>query len=170
MLLVGHSWGGAVITEAGNHPKVAGLVYIAAGAPDDGQCFQDWWADYPPAPGAAHFKPYGEGYVAMTPEGIRQCFVQDLPVEEAAIVWATQGPIATRCFGDKISEAAWRKKPSWYLVAEDDQTIPPVAERDSAERMGATTLKLQSSHVPMLSQPGAVADFILSAAAALTSK
>lgn len=170
VLLVGHSWGGAVITEAGNHPKVAGLVYIAAGAPDSGQSFQDWWADYTPVAGAGHIRPYGEDYVAMTPEGVRQHFVQDLPAEEAAIVWATQGPIAARCFGDKISEAAWRKRPSWYLVAEDDQTIPPAVERDSAKRMEAITLSLPSSHVPMLSQPQVVADFIAAAAVALAAK
>lgn len=170
VLLAGHSWGGAVITEAGNHPKVAGLVYIAAGAPDDGQGFQDWWDAYAPAAGAGHIKPYGEGYLAMTQEGVSRHFVQDLPAEEAALVWATQGPIAARCFGDKITEAAWRKKPTWYVVADDDQTIPPAVERDSAERMGATTIHLQSSHVPMLSQPQAVADFIAGAAATLAAK
>jgi pimeloyl-ACP methyl ester carboxylesterase len=169
VLLVAHSWGGAVITEAGNHPKVAGLVYIAAGAPDSGQSFQDWWSDYTPAPGAGQIKPYGEGYVALTLEGVRQHFVQDLPAEEAGVVWATQGPIAARCFGDKISEAAWHKKPSWYMVAENDQTIPPAVERDSAKRMKATTVTVQSSHVPMLSQPQAVADFIAKAAASIAS-
>ena len=165
VLLAGHSWGGAVITEAGNHPKVAGLVFVAAGAPDGGQSFQDWWADYPPAPGAAHIQPYGKDYAALSPEGVRRRFVPDLPAEEAEVVWATQGPIAARCFNDKVSEAAWRTKPSWYLVAEHDETIPPAVERDSAARMKATTLTLPSGHVPMLSQPEAVAEFITRAAA-----
>ena len=167
VLLVGHSWGGAVITEAGNHPQVKALVYIAAGAPDSGQSFGDWWKDYAPSPAAAEIKPYGDGYVALTHEGVRRHFVQDLPVAEADIVYATQGPLAARCFDDKISHAAWRAKPSWYVVAAHDETIPPAVERDSANRMGAETLVLQSSHVPMLSQPHAVADFIAKAAASI---
>jgi len=167
VLLVGHSWGGAVITEAGNHPQVKGLVYIAAGAPDTGQSFNDWWKDYEPAPGAAEIKPYGEGYVALTPEGVHKHFVQDLPAAEADIVYATQGPLAVACFGAKISRAAWRSKPSWYLVAAKDETIPAAVERDSAAHMKGETLVLQSGHVPMLSQPEAVADFIASAAAAI---
>jgi pimeloyl-ACP methyl ester carboxylesterase len=167
VLLVGHSWGGAVITEAGNHCQVKGLVYVAAGAPDSGQSFADWWKDYTPAPGAAEIKPYGEGYVALTAEGVRKHFVQDIPSDEADIVYATQGPLAVRCFGDKITAAAWRSKPNWYIVAALDQTIPPGVERDSASRMGAETLVLVSSHVPMLSQPDVVAEFIAKAAASL---
>lgn len=167
VLLAGHSWGGAVITEAGNHPQVKGLVYVAAGAPDSGQSFADWWKDYTLAPGAAEIKPYGDGYVALTLEGVRKHFVQDLPGDEADIVYATQGPLAVRCFGDKITKAAWRSKPSWYIVASEDQTIPPSAERDSANRMGAETRVLKSSHVPMLSQPDVVAEFIANAAASL---
>jgi pimeloyl-ACP methyl ester carboxylesterase len=167
VLLVGHSWGGAVITEAGNHPQVKGLVYVAAGAPDSGQSFDDWWKPYPPAPGASEIKPYGEGYVALTRDGVRKHFVQDIPADEADIVFATQGPLAVKCFGDKVSKAAWRSRPSWYVVATNDQTIPPAVERDSAKKMDAKTLVLESSHVPMLSQPAAVADFIANAAASL---
>ena len=147
---------------------MAGLVFVAAGAPDTGQSFNDWWKDYPPAPGGAQIKPYGAGYVALTPEGVRQDFVQDLPVSEADVVYAVQGPLAVRCFDDVISQAAWRLKPSWYIVAENDRTIPPAVERDSAKAMGATTLVLPTSHVPMLSQPEAVADFILQAAQTLS--
>jgi pimeloyl-ACP methyl ester carboxylesterase len=167
VLMVGHSWGGAVITEAGNHPQVKGLVYVAAGAPDSGQSFDEWWKPYPPTPGASEIKPYGEGYFALTPEGVRKHFVQDIPADEADIVFATQGPIAGKCFGDKVSAAAWRSKPSWYIVAAHDQTIPPEVERDSAKRMGAETLVLESSHVPMLSQPAAVAEVIAKAASSL---
>src|SRR5262245_8176286 len=122
VLLVGHSWGGAVITEAGNHAQVKGLVYVAAGAPDSGQSFADWWKDYTPAPGAAEIKPYGEGYVALTPEGVCKHFVQDIPSDEADIVYATQGPLAVKCFSDKVTEAAWRSKPNWYIVAAQDET------------------------------------------------
>ena len=166
VLLVGHSWGGAVITEAGNHEQVKALVYIAAGAPDTNQSFDEWWKKYEPVAGEA-IAPYGEGYVALTAEGTRKHFVQDIPSSEADIVYATQGPLAVRCFTDKISHAAWRSKPSWYIVAANDRTIPPDVERDSAARMGAQTLVLESSHVPMLSQPDAVAEFIAKAAAAL---
>lgn len=167
VLMVGHSWGGAVITEAGNHPQVKGLVYVAAGAPDRGQSFDDWWKPYPPAPGASEIKPYGEGYVALTPSGVRKYFVQDIPAEEADIVFATQGPLAVKCFADKISEPAWRAKPAWYIVAAQDKTIPPEVQRDSAGRMRGKTLVLESSHVPMLSQPDKVAEFIASAAASI---
>ncbi len=154
-----------MITEAGNHSQVKGLVYIAAGAPDPGESFNDWWKNYTPAPGAAEIKPYGDGYVALTPEGVRKHFVQDLPTAEADIVYATQGPLALVCFGDKISHAAWRSKPSWYMVAENDHTIPPDVERDSAKRMNAHTVTLKSSHVPMLSQPDKVAELIALAVA-----
>ncbi|MGY8634758.1 alpha/beta hydrolase [Bradyrhizobium sp. 14AA] len=167
VLLVGHSWGGAVITEAGNHPKVKALVYVAAGAPDSGQSFDAWWKPYKPAPGAAEIRPYGEGYVALTQQGVRKHFVQDVPTEEADIVYATQGPLAVRCFGDTVSKAAWRSKPSWYVVAARDETIPPEVQRDSAGRMSGETLVLESSHVPMLSQPAAVAEFIAKAAASV---
>ncbi len=139
VLMVGHSWGGAVIAETGNHPEVKGLVYVAAGAPDSGQSFDEWWKPYTPAPGASEIKPYGEGYVAFYSQGVRKHFVQDIPADEADIVFATQGPLAVRCFADKISKAAWRSKPSWYIVAAHDETIPPDVERNSAKRMGAET-------------------------------
>ena len=103
----------------------------------------------------------------MTPEGVRKHFVQDIPSDEADIVYATQGPLAVKCFGDKITAAAWRSKPNWYIVAAQDQTIPPDVERDSASRMEAETLVLESSHVPMLSQPDVVAEFIAKAASSL---
>jgi pimeloyl-ACP methyl ester carboxylesterase len=164
VLLVGHSWGGAVITEAGNDPQVAGLVYIAAGAPNSAESFNDWWKDYTPMPGVAEIKPYGkDGFAALTQLGVRQDFAQDLPKDEADVVYALQGPIAARCFDDKISPAAWHTKPSWYIAASEDRMIPPAVESDSAKRMKATTLTLASSHVPMLSQPDKVADFIVKA-------
>lgn len=167
VVLVGHSWGGAVITEAGNDPRVVGLVYVAAGAPDSGQSFNDWWKDYPPEAGATEIKPYGsDGFVALTPKGIETCFVQDIPPEEAGLIYATQGPLAARCFDDKNRTAAWRSKPSWYIVAEKDRMIPPAVQRDSAARMKANTFTLASSHVPMLSQPERVAEIIIKAAGA----
>jgi pimeloyl-ACP methyl ester carboxylesterase len=166
-ILAGHSWGGAVITEAGNDPRVVGLVYVAAGAPVGGQSFNDWWKDYPPEAEAKEIKPYGnDGFLALTPKGVETCFVQDLPQEEADIVYATQGPLAARCFDDNTT-AAWQNKPSWYIVAEKDHMIPPAVQRDAAARMKATTVALPSSHVPMLSQPQKVASVIASAIAKL---
>ncbi len=158
--------GGAVITEAGNHPQVKGLVYISAGAPDSGQSFADW-KNYTPAPAATEIKPYGEGYVALTLEGVRKHFVQDIPSDEADIVYAAQGPLAVKCFGDKITAAAWRSKPNWYIVAAQDQTIPSGVERHSAKRRGAQSLVLEISHVPMLSRPDVVAEFIAKASSSL---
>lgn len=169
VLLVGHSWGGAVITETGNDPQVAGLVYVAAGAPNSGESFNDWWKGYAPMPGVAEIKPYGkDGYLAFTQLGVRQV-AQDLPEEEADLIYAVQGPIAARCFDDKISTAAWHTKPSWYIVASEDRMIPPALESDSAKRMKATTVTLASSHVPMVSQPDKVANFILKAVTTLNA-
>lgn len=165
VLLVGHSWGGVVVTEAGNHPKVQGLVYVAAGAPDAGKTFTDWSPDYPVTQGVASLAPYGEdGYLALSHQGMVKHFVPDLPAEEAEIVWAVQNPIAARCFGETIGQPAWRQKPSWYVIADHDEMIPPAAQRDLAARMKATVLTLSSGHVPMLSQPVAVAEFIIKAA------
>jgi pimeloyl-ACP methyl ester carboxylesterase len=165
VLLAGHSWGGVVITEAGNHPKVAKLVYVAASAPDVGKTFQDWPANYPIAPGFTTIKPYGnDGYVALTHEGIVKNFVPDLPAAEAEMIWALQGPVAGRCFGETISQAAWRSKPTGFVIAENDHMIPPPAQRDFAARMKATVITLPSGHVPPLSHPQAVADFIASEA------
>jgi len=171
VLLAGHSWGGAVITEAGNDPRVIGLVYVAAGAPDTGQSFNDWWKDYPPQPGAAEIKPYGsDGFVALTPKGVETCFVQDIPPAEASIVYATQGPLVARCFDERNRSAAWRIKPSWYIVAQKDRMIPPDVQRDSAARMNADTHMLPSSHVPMLSHPREVANVIEGAATRLAQE
>jgi len=168
VLLVGHAWGGAVISEAGRHPKVAGLVYVAAAAPDSGQSLSDWWKDYPAAEGRAEMKPYGDGFVALTAKGMREDFAPDLPAADVEALLATQAPFAMRSFGDRVVTAAWRTKPSWYVVAENDRMVPPVLERASAAQMtGGSVMELQSSHVPMLSQAAAVADFIADAIEAL---
>ena len=123
-----------------------------------------------PMPGAAEIEPYGrDGYVALTQLGVGQDFTQDLPKEEADVVYAVQGPLAARCFDDKITTAAWHTKPSWYIAASEDRMIPQEVESDSAKRMKATTLTLASSHVPMVSQPDKVADFILKAVKTLNA-
>ena len=167
VLLVGHSWGGAIITEAGNESQVRGLVYIAAGAPDSGQSFDDWWKGYPAAPGAPEIKPYGKDRFVLTLNGFRHYFAQDLATDETELLYCTQGPYAAAANNERITNAAWRDKPSWFIMGEQDYMLIIDLERDTAKRMGDKTLVLQSSHVPMLSHPGDVADFIEKAASEL---
>jgi pimeloyl-ACP methyl ester carboxylesterase len=170
VLLVGHSWGGAVITKAGNEPQVRGLVYIAAAAPDSGQSFNDWWKDYPAAPGAPEIKPYGADRFVLTLEGFRRHFAQDLATDESELLYCTQGPFAAAANNEVIPHAAWRDKQSWFIMGEQDDMLTIDLERDTARRMGAKALVLQSSHVPMISHPGEVADFIESAAIELSNE
>ena len=168
VLLVGHSWGGPIITEAGNAAQVIGLVYIAAAAPDSGESFNEWWKGSPPAPGAPEIKPYGPGgYVALSAEGFRDHFGQDLPADEIALLHATQGPFAQGSNDEAIGTAAWRIKPTWFIIGENDHMLLFGLEMATAEKLGAKTLVLPSSHLPMLSQPYEVADFIEKAASQL---
>ncbi|WP_317046983.1 alpha/beta fold hydrolase [Spirosoma aerolatum] len=115
VLLVGHSWGGAVITEAGNDPKVAGLVYVAAGAPDEGQSFGEMGQAAPPAPGTAEIRPDAAGFLSLTAKGIKDDFAQDLSEAETRLLFATQGPWSVNALGDKISKAAWKPSPPGTL-------------------------------------------------------
>jgi pimeloyl-ACP methyl ester carboxylesterase len=165
VLLVGHSWGGSVITEAGNDAQVAGLVYVAAAAPEAGQTFVDM-AQAAAAPlGANSFKPDAAGFLSLTHDGALNDFAQDLPLADRELIYDTQGPWASSApTKDKISTPAWKVKPSWYIVASEDRMINPDLERTLAKRINATTLVLKSSHVPMLSQPAKVAAFISEAA------
>jgi len=165
VILVGHSWGGVVICEAGNHPSVRGLVFVCAGAPDDGQSIFDFLAGYASAAVFAEVVPYGEGFQALTRDGVHKYLAQDLPQDEAELVYITQAPLADRCLSDRVTNAAWHSKPSWYLIATHDHVFPPALQQDVAERMGAEVLVLESSHMPHLSQPNAVANFIANAAA-----
>ena len=167
VLLVGHSWGGAVITEAGNEPQVRGLLYIAAAAPDTGQSFNEWWKDYPAAPGRPEIKPYGKDRYVLTPEGFHRFFAHDLATDEVELMYCTQGPFAAASNDEVITKAAWRDKPSWMIIGEQDYMLIIDLERDTAQRMKAKTLILQSSHVPMLSKPELVIDVIRKAAAAV---
>jgi pimeloyl-ACP methyl ester carboxylesterase len=168
VLLVGHSWGGAVITEAGNEPLVRGLVYIAAAAPDSGQSFNDWWKGYPAAPGAPEIKPYGPDRFVLTLDGFLRHFAQDLATDEAELLYCTQGPFAAASNNEIISSAAWRDKPTWFIMGEQDHMLTIDLERHTADRLGATQLVLQASHVPMISHPGEVADFIDKAACGMS--
>jgi pimeloyl-ACP methyl ester carboxylesterase len=163
VILVGHSWAGMVISEAGNDPKVVGLVYISALVPDAGQTVNDVLKGYPPPPGNAQAKPDASGYVSLTRKGVDEDFVPDLPANERAIVYATQGPWNSACFADKVAAPAWKIKPSWF-IAVNDRMLPPQYEQAIAKHIHATTTTLTSGHVPMLSMPDQVAAVILDAA------
>lgn len=163
-ILVGHSYGGTVISAAGTDDRVVGLVYIAALAPDDGETSQNLLDRYPPTDVFAHIE-VAEGRIWMLPGGI-ECFAGDLPEEEQKTVWATQGAPDANLFSEKIERAAWKSKPSWYIVAKNDRAVPPELERFLAKRIGATAFEIESSHVPMLSNPQRVIDVIRMAAEA----
>jgi len=167
VILVGHSWGGTVITEVGVHDKVAALVYVAAYAPGEGQSSSDLGKDGPTPPWLANIRPDGAGFLVLTPEVVAQDFAQDLPAAQTAVMAVTQGPILGKTFGEKVTTAAWKTKPSWYIVAEDDRMIPPDLERAMAKKINAKTTALPTSHVPMLSRPTDVATVILAATEAV---
>jgi len=167
VILVGHSWGGTVITEAGANDKVAALVYVAAFAPDAGQSSNDLGKDGPPPPGLANIRPDSAGFLSLTPESVATNFAQDLPAAQTAVMAVTQGPIAGKAFDDKVGNAAWKTKPSWFIVSEKDRMIQPDLERAMAKKINAKTTALPTSHVPMLSRPNDVATVILAAAASI---
>jgi len=165
VVLVGHSYGGAVISEAGNNPKVARLVFVAAFGPDTGESVGTTAKDFAPAPVGPEVQPIEDGFLVLSRKGVTEDFAQDLSAGEKQVLFATQGPTAGAVFGATISDAAWRHKPSLYIVSENDRMINPDYERFAAKRMRAKTLALPTSHVPMLSRPTEVAKFIAEAAA-----
>jgi pimeloyl-ACP methyl ester carboxylesterase len=167
VFVIAHSWGGNVISEAGNDPKVVGLMFIAAGAPDIGESFADLIKPYPPAPALGDAKESPAGFFSLTPKGMAEDFAPDLPAEESSFMYAVQGPLSAVAFGGKATQAAWRTKPSWYIVAGNDRVIPVDLERVLAARMKATTMTIASSHVIMLSHPNDVFAFVESALAKL---
>ena len=164
-ILVGHSYGGTVITAAGTDDRVAGLVYIAALAPDADETSQSLQDKFPATEVFAHIE-VADGRIWLLPSGIG-CFAGDLPEQEQKLVWATQGVPDADLFNQKLVGTAWRTKPSWYVVANNDQTVNPELERFVAKRMGAHTYDVDSSHVPMLSHPDFVLDVIRDAAKAV---
>jgi pimeloyl-ACP methyl ester carboxylesterase len=164
-ILVGHSYGGTVITAAGTDPRVKGLVYIAALAPDADETSQSQQSKFPVTDVFQHIE-VADGRIWLKPSGI-SCFAGDLPEAEQKLVWATQGVPDANLFSQKVEGTAWRSKPSWYIVAGKDRTVNPDLERFAAKRMDATVFETNSSHVPMLSQPDFVLDVIRKAAAAV---
>lgn len=167
VVLVGHSYGGTLITHAGTDPRVAGLVYIAALAPDEDETSQSQLAKFPVTDVFAHIE-VTDGRIWLKPSGV-PFFAGDLSEAEQKLVYATQGVPVPDLFTQKVDGTAWKTKQSWYIVAAEDRTVPPELERSAAKRMGATTVELRSSHVPMLSQPHAVLDVIRAAAKAVAS-
>lgn len=163
VVLVGHSWGGVVITQVGVDPKVSGLVYVAALVPDVGQAGGELGKAYPATSGFSHISADSAGYLRMTQEGIAKHFAQDLSAKTTAVMTATQGPINSKAFEQKVTAAAWKTKPSWYIVSDQDRMIQPAQEVAMAKNIGAKVTTLQASHVPQQSQPAKVAAVILEA-------
>jgi pimeloyl-ACP methyl ester carboxylesterase len=161
-ILVGHSYGGTLITAAGTDDRVASLVYIAALAPDADETSQSQLNQFPLTDVFSHIE-VADGRIWMKPDGVAS-FAGDLPEQEQKIVWATHFPPAADLFNQKVEGTAWKSKPSWYIVATKDRTVQPELERFVAKRMGATTHEVESSHVPMLSKPDVVVDVIRAAA------
>lgn len=163
-LLVAHSYGGMVISEAGADPKVTGLVYIAARAPDAGEDYTALTRKYPAAPAATGLKWENDGFGALTEAAFVKDFAGDLPRAEALAYYAVQQRIGKPVTQARTTVAAWHDKRSWYAVSTEDRTIDPELQRFMARRMGATTIELRSSHVSLLSHPQEVARLILEAA------
>jgi len=165
-ILVGHSYGGAVITEAGTHPKVAALVYITAFAPDKGESVGSLIKDPPPGAPVPPILPPQDGFLALDKAKFRASFAADVDPDKAAFMADSQVPWSLGAISGTISAPAWRTKPSWYLVVTEDQMIPVVAQRTMAKRAGSTVVEVKGSHAIYVSQPGAVAALIEQAAKA----
>src|SRR6267142_4189457 len=170
VILVGHSYGGAVITEAGNDPKVEGLVYIAAFALDNGESVSSLIKDPPPGAPVPPILPPVNGYLFLDKTKFPSSFAADVDAEKAAFMADSQVPWGAEALDGTISHAAWRAKPSWYLVATEDKMIPPPAQRFMAERAGSTVVEVAGSHAIYVSQPDAVAKLIKTAAEGVTEK
>jgi len=165
VVLVGHSYGGVVITEAGNDPKVARLVYITAFAPDRGESVATLIKDPPPGASVPPILPPQDGYLSLDKAKFPASFAGDVDAERAAFMAASQVPWGVDALSGTISEPAWKTKPSWYLIATDDKMIPPAAQRFMSKRAGSTVVEVAGSHAIYVSQPNAVAALIEKAAA-----
>ena len=164
VILVGHSYGGAVITEAGTDPQVVGLVYIAAFAPDKGESVNSLIKDPPPNAPVPPILPPRDGYLFLDKSKFRASFAGDVEAEKAAFMADSQVPWGLEALGGEISEPAWNSKPSWYLVTTEDRMIPPPAQRFMSERAGSTVVEVAGSHAIYVSQPNAVVALIKQAA------
>ena len=170
VILVGHSYGGAVITEAGTHPNVAALVYIAGFVPDKGESVNTLIANPPPGAPVPPILPPQVGFLLLDREKFAASFAGDLPAEQAAFMADSQVPWGVGALGGSITEPAWRTKQSWYLLTTEDRMIPPPAQRSMSERAGSTVVEATGSHAIYVSQPAAVAALIEQAASAVATR
>jgi pimeloyl-ACP methyl ester carboxylesterase len=169
VVLVGHSYGGAVITEAGNNDNVAALVYIAAFAPDNGESVNTLIADPPPGAPVPPILPPQDGFLFLDRDSFHTSFAGDLSAEEAAFMADSQVPWGVDALSGQVTEAAWHTKPSWYLVAAEDRMIPPPAQRTMSGRAGSTVVEAEGSHAIYVSQPATVVALIEQAASGAQS-
>jgi len=165
-ILVGHSWGGAVITQAGSSPNVAGLVYVAAFVPQVGETVLDLIKTAAPDPDNGILPPDAKGFIWYSKEKFHAGFAADVSAEKADFMYASQAPIAAKCFVTPLSSAAWKTKPSWAIVATEDKSISPVLERTMYKRAGATVTEIKGSHALYIAKAKEVADIIETAAKA----
>jgi pimeloyl-ACP methyl ester carboxylesterase len=170
VVLVGHSYGGVVVTEAGNDPKVAGVVYIAAFAPDKGESVDSLIKNPPPGASVPPILPPVDGYLFLDKAKFRASFAADVGEAKAAFMADSQVPWHVNALTGAVSEPAWKTKPSWYLVATDDKMIPPPAQRQMSKRAGSSTVEIKGSHAIYVSQPKAVAALIEKAAKDVSAK
>ena len=164
VILVGHSWGGAVITEAGDDPKVVGLVYVAAWMPDIGQTANQTSEPFGPTPVLKEIKVDAQHFASLSEDGVINDFANGLPMAERRLVLAVQGQTYGPMFDEKLTHAAWKSKPSWHVISMNDRTLSPAMEEDEAKRSGGVAIKLPTCHVAMLQEPEKVADVITDAA------
>lgn len=169
-ILAGHSWGGAVITQAGNHPKVAGLVYIAAFQPDNGESALTWFQSAPPAPENGVLPPDSKGIVYYSKEKYHAGFCADLSKDEAEFMYASQGAFYGKCFITNITDAAWKNKPTYGIIATEDKSINPDIQRNMYKRSNTKVTEIKGSHAVYVSQPQRVASVIIQAAKDLSGK
>jgi len=163
IVLVGQGYGGTVITQAGNHPRVVALVYVAAFAPDTGESTADAQKDYPPPPCVAGIEVDAGGFLFLAQDAVPQFLAQDLPAADNKVLAAAQKPIRASALLDRVTVAAWRTKPSWYVIADQDRMISPALQREMAQRNNANVFVLSSGHLPFLSRPKETAAAIMTA-------
>ncbi|HVJ51074.1 MAG TPA: alpha/beta hydrolase [Aliidongia sp.] len=166
VILVGHSWGGVVITQAGIDDKVKALVYVAAFAPDRGQSVNDMLKGLPAPPWGASLEKDSAGFLTLSTDAVLHYLSQDLPAAQGRVIAATQGPWFSGCLDDKVTEAAWHGKPTWDVVTQKDYIIPTALQEAMAKQMKATVVKADSSHLAMVSKPDQVVAAIVAAAEA----
>jgi pimeloyl-ACP methyl ester carboxylesterase len=170
VILVGHSWGGAVITQAGDDPKVAALVFVSAYAPDVGQSANDASAPFGWTEGQKQIRVGGDNFATVTSQGMLEDIAQRLPMADRKLAFAVQGQSYAPMFDEKLTTAAWKSKPSWAIISANDRMLPPAMEESAARRMGAVTTTLPSCHMVILEEPAEVAAVIDEAAKTALTK